>query len=91
MKLHPCLLECSQNGIFIKLADNGKAAEGYNEGFDTDKIEDYKRANLKEFDKLDLLSYYNRSLKDDGEYCYDFKKWDYPSEEKIDDRMLTNE
>ena len=91
LKLHPCLLECSQNGIFIKLADNGKAAEGYNEGFDTDKIEDYKRANLKEFDKLDLLSYYNRSLKDDGEYCYDFKKWDYPSEEKIDDRMRTNE
>ena len=91
LKLHPCLLECSQNGIFIKLDDNGRAAEGYNEGFDTDKIEDYKRANLKEFDKLDQLSYYNRSLKDDGEYCYDFKKWDYPSEEKIDDRMRTNE
>ena len=91
LKWHPCLVECSENGILIGLDENGKAAEGYHEGFDANAVSDYSCVNSGKFDKLDRLSYYNRSLKEAGEYCYDFKKWDYPSEEKIDDRIYTND
>lgn len=87
LKLHPCLVECSEHGIFIKLDENGKTGEGYSEGFDEIRIFNFTKNDLAEFDLLDHLSYFNRSLKDPDEYCYDFKKWDYPAEEKIDDNL----
>lgn len=95
LKLHPCLVECSTNGILINLDAKGQAAKGYINGFNTKRLQEYKDGNLKAFDRLDELSYciwYEREdLSDKGrEHDYDFKKWDYPSEEKIDDRMHEN-
>ena len=87
LKLHPCLVECSDKGIFIKLNEKGIAEEGYVKGFHQAKVNDFNNGNLSEFDKLDCLSYYNRSLRDETDYCYDFKKWDYPSEEKLTDNL----
>lgn len=95
LKLHPCLVECSTNGILINLDAKGQAAKGYINGFNTKRLQEYKDSNLKAFDRLDELSYciwYEREdLSDkDREHDYDFKKWDYPAEEKIDDRMHEN-
>ena len=79
----------------INLDAKGQAAKGYINGFNTKRLQEYKDGNLKAFDRLDELSYciwYEREdLSDKGrEHDYDFKKWDYPSEEKIDNRMHEN-
>lgn len=87
LKLHPCLVECSDNGIFIKLDSSGKAKDGYSDGFDDKMLKSYKDKKFEAFDLLDYLSYYIRCLKKEEDYCYDFKKWDYPSEEEIDEEM----
>lgn len=71
LKLHPCLLECDQEGIRAKLRDNGKIVGAL-------KATPEQR---KKFDLLDQLSYH---LFEKGYNSYDFKIYDYP--EKLKDK-----
>lgn len=65
LKLHPCLLECSENGILAKIDENCRI----------DRSTTMQQTDRSGFDRLDALSYH---LKDLG-YCdhYDFKIYDY--------------
>ena len=96
LKLHPCLVECSEEGkLLVELDKNGKVAKGHINGYSRERLQEYKDGNLKNFDRLDALSYciwFEREnlSDDDRKHDSDFKRWDYPSEEKIDNRMYTN-
>ena len=65
IKLHPCLVECDQNGIKARISSKGIIDE--NTLFQSEAYDD--------FDLLDDLSYdmYKRKLNN-----YDFKQYDYP-------------
>ena len=73
LKLHPCIIECSENGILSGLNDIGYV-DLENEVKDYDKTRD--------IDKLDELSLNIKDLKKCVEKSDDFKKWDYPEFEE---------
>lgn len=67
IKLHPCLVECEENGIKAVIGDNGIIDESTIFQRAKDKRED--------FDLLDELSY---DLYEKNYNGYDFKQYDYP-------------
>lgn len=65
IKLHPCLVECDQNGIKASVSPKGEV----------DESTLFKCCDTDSFDLLDDLSYdlYSKKYND-----YDFKRYDYP-------------
>lgn len=119
LKLHPCIVECSENGMMIPFSvskysdDNPITKEKYEA--EIKDIRNYYSANLT--DKLDALDEVtfciweqavserfrkekNKSEKEHEPVDYlklyncfsydDFKRWDYPSEEEIDENLFRN-
>ena len=66
LRLHPCLVECDDQGIRARIDHTGKLIPGT----------DFCCSDPEKLDLLDELSY---RLKELGINDYDFKQYDYPS------------
>ncbi len=93
LKLHPCIVECDEKGI------RGPGGGGDNQIFDEKgnlmKAYQLKCEDSDKWDLLDAVSYKVRDLvpQDENNEPYDFKLYDYPSDEvgmltKKDDTFL---
>ena len=80
LKCHPCLIECTDDGILADLKDNGEI----------DGATQFRTKHLKsQEDLLDILSIDIRDLKAFFDKSSDdFKLWDYPVAEEVSGDMF---
>lgn len=79
LKLHPCLVECDKNGIHGILSEDCRAKSC---------LFEIKESELKNLDLLDILSYELAQLTNDK--C-DFKQYDYPNNDYLDETYVWKE